>query len=387
MSSASNQLPTQPPSTPSAEETNGHIFNDDLLMNDTDLAYARSQFPQIIHVLDNPRLREKFAEHETEANKARDRVRALGLATVISATLALLAVATKPVWPHASWTRWLALVVESGGILAAVIAAGGLWLGPWKHRWLKSRLMTERLRQWHFQLLVRRGQQVEASCHGPTAVAQFEIQRGRWLDDFLHAHEGKLDNQLESLANDPGHAGTWLHDPHASYGANSATLRHVFEAYERLRLDHQYDYAVWKLRTVIDKPFWRFLKWPAVCQMTVLSGMASVCFALALICSAVLVYGYAFGIPVNVELYVRTGAIAVALIGIALRTIQEGLAPDKEIERYNDYRGRTSQLRDRFKRAMDPKERLHLMEELELASVEEMKGFLRTHHNARFVLT
>ena len=82
----------------------------------------------------------------------------------------------------------------------------------------------------------------------------------------------------------------------------------------------------------------------------------------------------------------RTGAIVIALIGAALRAIQEGLALEKELERYNDYRGRTSQLYDRFKQRTDTKERLNLMEELELASVDEMRGFLRTHYNARFVL-
>jgi hypothetical protein len=130
-------------------------------------------------------------------------------------------------------------------------------------------------------------------------------------------------------------------------------------------------------------------------QMEVISAAASFCFLCALFCSAALIYGYtldvlarssAIGIPANAELYLRTTAIAVAILGAALRTIQEGLSPDREIDRYKDYRGRTFQLRERFKQTTDAKERLHLMEELELASVDEMKGFLRTHHNARFVL-
>jgi hypothetical protein len=74
------------------------------------------------------------------------------------------------------------------------------------------------------------------------------------------------------------------------------------------------------------------------------------------------------------------------LIGLALRTIQEGLAPDKEIERYKDYLAMTSQLRDRFQQSTASKERLHLMEEMELVSVDEMKEFLRVHHNAKFLL-
>jgi hypothetical protein len=373
----------------------GHVFNDDLLMNANDLAFARAQFPGIIHLLDHPRLREKFAEYNRDADKARDWVRRLGFGAVVSATLALLAVATEPLWPHTLWKQWLALVMELGGLLAALVAGGGLLLGPWKRQWLESRLMAERLRQWHFQLLVRHGKEVEASCAGPDAIAQFEKERGLWLDKFLQAHEGKLEAQLESFTDEPGDAGDWLHDPPTLYSHKSAALAQVFDAFEQLRFDRQYNYAVYKLRRSSAKPFWQFLKWPAMKQMAALSDASSFCFTCALICSAILIYGYAvdvlagnpaIAIPPNAQLCVRTSAIAVAIIGAALRTIQEGLSPDREIERYKHYRGRTFQLRERFKQTTDAKERLHLMEELELASVDEMRGFLRTHYNARFIL-
>ena len=379
-------------SEPSPIPVHERVFNNDLLMNDdsargkTDLQKAKEQFPEIIHVLDCPALREKFTAYEKEANKARQRVRALGFAAVLSVMVALIAVATKPIWPHTSWTRWLALLIEVSGLVATIVAVSGLWIGDWKRRWLESRLMTERLRQWHFQLLLRRGHEVEASCKNPTAAAEFEKARAQWLNDFLNAYEGKLDSKLELLANEPTHVETWLHNPPSHYSCNSPVLRHVFAAYERLRFDHQRDYAIYKLKKSTDKPFWEFLKWPVALQLTALSGASSFCFICALVCSAILVYSHAFGVPDKLEIYVSTGAIVIALIGAALRAVQEGLALDKEIERYNDYRGRTSQLCDRFEHTTDAKERLHLMEELELASVDEMKGFLRTHHNTRFVL-
>jgi hypothetical protein len=362
-----------------------HIFNDDLLMNDQDLEYARSQFPEILHILDYPRMRAKFAEYENEANVARDRVRGLGFTAVFSALLALVAIATQPLWPHVFWTRWVAIFIELGGMFAALIATGGLWLGPWKRRWLESRLMTERIRQWHFQLMLLRGHQIEASGTDPSAVAHFEQERDRWFGDFLQANEGKLDAQLETLISEPSHTVAWLHSPATAYGTKSTMLPLVFAAYGRLRFDHQYSYAVYKLRKSTDRPAWQFLKWPAVRQNAVLSGLASVCFVAALICAGALVYFHTFGTSEQLELYVRAGAIVVALIGAALRTIQEGLGLEQEIERYSDYRGRTSHLRDRFNHATDIQERLHSMAELELAAVDELTGFLRTHHNATFV--
>ena len=372
----------------------GHVFNDDLLMNDGDFAFAKSRFPNIFHLLNYPRLRDKFSEYEKEANEARDWVRRLGFGAVVSATLALLALATEQAWQHTLWARWLALVLELGGLFAALISGGGFLLGPWKRRWLEARLMTERLRQWHFQLLVHRAKEVEASCGGPDAVKHFEEERDHWLDTFLKAYEGKLESHLELLTEEPGAAGAWLHDQSGSY-THKPVYCEVFNAARELRFELQYNYAVYKLRRSSAKPFWQFLKWPAVKQMDVLSGAASFCFVCALICSGILIYAYAVdvlkngssvGISQNAQEYIRIGAVAIALVGAALRTVQEGLAPDKEIERYKDYRGRTSQLRDRFTRSSDIKERLHLMEELELASVEEMKGFLRTHHHASFIL-
>src|SRR5258708_23063525 len=114
----------------SAARAHEHLFNSDLLITQTDIQYANSQFPEIIHVLDYPRLKEKFAVYEQEANNARDRVRVLGFTAIVSGLAALVAVATKPVWPHAAWTRWIALLVELVGMFATLIAVGGLWLCP-----------------------------------------------------------------------------------------------------------------------------------------------------------------------------------------------------------------------------------------------------------------
>jgi hypothetical protein len=411
--------------TVTASTSYDHVFNDDLLMTERDLAHATAQFSEIIHVLDYPRLREKFAAYEKEANKARDRVRRFGFIAVFSAMLALLAVATAPLWlespkteaTHAvpskndppptkndqptiksdqsapapvqqrtPWTNWVALLIELVGMGAALIAAGGLFLGPWKRRWLESRLMTERLRQWHFQLMVRRGQQIDASVTSPSAMATFKQERDKWFDDFLMAYEGKQDAQLESLTGEPSQISVWLHEPASAYGSSSTVLETMFQAYRRLRFDHQYNYAIYKLRKAAHQPLWEFLKWPAFRQLALLSGLASFCFVGALVCAAVLVYAHAFGVPEDTELYVRIGAIALAIIAAALRTIQEGLGLDQEIERYSDYRGRTFQLRDRYIRTIDTRERLHLMAALELAAVDEMAGFLRTHSKATFVL-
>ena len=158
-----------------------------------------------------------------------------------------------------------------------------------------------------------------------------------------------------------------------------STIRTMFGS----RSPEKYNYAVYKLRKSTDRPAWQFLKSPADRQIVVLSDLASASFVLALVSSTVLVYCDALGGREEVELYVRTEAIVVALIGAALRTVQLGLALDQEIERYSDYRGRTFHLRDRFNHSAQgtppPGGRAGT------CCRGRLTAFLRTHHKARFV--
>ncbi len=337
-----------------------HIFNDDLLVHRKDLEFVWRRFPTIAHILDNQPLREEFCKYERVANEARGRVRLYGFIAVMASTVALLALATRPLWPHSSWMHWPAGIIEFVGMFAAIIAIGGLWSGNWKRKWLTSRLMTERLRQWHFQLIVRCGREVEVSCTGEEAIEEFKQKRDTWLQQFLIEFRGHLDSQLESVINDPLEKIVWLHEHPSSYGQDSAILKEVDAAYELLRLNHQYGYAVHKMESTTDKPFWMFLQWPSNVQRAVLSGISSSFFITALVLSVLLVCENLFVESEQVEAYLRTGAIVVAIIGAALRTIQDGLGLDGEIDRYREYREKISRVIDRFKHSSDDQHRMHL---------------------------
>jgi hypothetical protein len=247
--------------------------------------------------------------------------------------------------------------------------------------------MTERLRQWHFQLIVRCGSEVEASCKDDNAIKEFSKKRDTWLHQFLLQYQRQLDSQFETAINDPLEKMAWLHENASPYSDHSEVLQEVFDAYELLRLDHQYGYAVYKLKSTTDEPFWKFLQWPPKIQIAVLSGVSSSLFIAALALSMLLICENLFSHSDHVEVYLRTAAIAVAIIGAALRTIQDGLGLEGEIDRYREYREKIARLLDRFTQNSDDQHRrIHLMDDLEYASVEEMQDFLRTHQKARFVL-
>src|SRR5260221_2878764 len=183
----------------------GRIFNDDLLINEGDLQYAKEQFAEVFYILDHPELRAKFREYEAVANKAHRWVQRLGLVAVVCGTVALLSAATEPVWHAVVYKKRWITICEFVGMFAALIAGMSLLLGPWRKRWLEARFMTERLRHWHFQLLIRKGAETEASFSGrnPNRRKVFEEQRRQWFSEFLQEHKGKLDSHVTLLANDP----------------------------------------------------------------------------------------------------------------------------------------------------------------------------------------
>jgi hypothetical protein len=80
-------------------------------------------------------------------------------------------------------------------------------------------------------------------------------------------------------------------------------------------------------------------------------------------------------------------AIILAVIGIlALHTLAEGLQPGREVERFLRYRSTMQSLLQQFDATEQPQEKLRLMQEAERASYQEMRGFLRTNNDARYVL-
>jgi hypothetical protein len=363
------------------------VFNDDLLTNPGDLQYVHNQFPHLVVVLDHPELRQKFIDYDEVANKAHGWVHRLGFVAVSLITCALLSAATEPFWHDLAMGKVLAIALELFGLFAALIAGGSLWLGPWRKRWLESRFMTERLRQWHFQLLVRKGSEIERAVgqSTPKAWQDFTNQRKTWFEAFLREYEGKLDSRMDSLANDPQFSCDWLHRSSAKSVAHSPAFEDLTEAYRRLRLDHQYDYVAYKLSASTDRPFWLFLKHPLLRQQSAIRDVVSFCFGTALLCSIGIIVNRYFSIKPSANAYLASATVVMTIIGVAVRTIQEGLGIDRDIERYRDYRSKVGRILLRYEEGNQATKR-QLMEEMELAVVDELRGFLRAHKDNAFAL-
>ena len=364
------------------------IFNDDLLLNVRDLKYAQDQFPKIFPLLDNSALRSVFRKYEKRANEAHLWVHGLGLFAVVFGTIALVSAATSSFHAPAKYSRSLTIVFEACGVLAALVAGGSLWLGPWKRRWLESRFMTERLRQWHFQLFIRRAGDIETGFANmtPGSLHTFQARRQQWLDNFLRDHEGKLDSRMDSFTHDPDVSNDWLHDSPSRFDANCSILPQLFEAYLQLRFLHQYDYLIHKFSRAEDRPFWQLLSLPLLRQDSLIGGAVSFCFVTTLLGALAVIVNPLFQVPPPFYSFLQSSTLMIAIIGIALKTIHDGLGVTRDIERYRDYLGKVRRALLQFQATQDPRTKLHLMEELELAAVDELRGFLRTHGDSRFVM-
>jgi hypothetical protein len=379
-----------------------HKYNDDLLAHAEDQEAARQLYPAVFHVLDHPKLREEFSRYNELSNRSKRRVHRIGLIAVVLAAMALFSSAATPILkdveeiPNLSHSaistlqtlQSVSIIFEIAGLVGAAIAIGGLWISNSKKQWLEGRLMTEKLRAWHFQTLIHRGAEIEESCdpENPDAVKDYQEKREKWFTAFLQQHRGKLDSLLHDLIESPEAQYTPLHDPQSSYSHRSKVLPAIFEAYKALRLKHQADYASHKLRKDTDQPFWKPHKWPTTVLKERLKGLSSACILGALAVSAYVVMAYFGNWPLAQSPALPALSLCFLVLNVAARGILDGLAVREESQRYVDYSGEVRYLLTQFESEKDQKEKLLLMQDMERAAVEELKGFLRAHSEARFVV-
>ena len=369
-----------------------HRFNDDLLLGEKDRIVAKSKFSKIYHILDHPKLREEFIRYESMANRAKLFVQRLGMAAVVLATLALLSSALSPLLNFMKevpqWVYSLSFYTEILGLIGSTIAVGGLWLSGWKKKWLESRLMTEALRQWHFQLLMCRSKEIELSCDPTSRKARdnFQKSRAEWFSAFMHEWEGNLDALVEELVDRPEASYKWLHEVPSDGTSKGAILDAIFAAYKDLRLKHQAHYVAYKLQRSTDKPLWRLSSWPPIVLQQRIETIASFCLIGSLLLSIFITLGHFIEWPIVRNLAISSTVILLMILNVATRAIQDGLAAPEEVQRYNEYSGKIHYLLARFEASQDDQEKLQVMEDMERAAFEELKGFLRAHARARFIL-
>jgi hypothetical protein len=379
-------------------------FNDDLLVTPRDRELAADTFPDILHVLDFPELRQLFSSYDVPAKRAKRHRRVIGSVAIIAGVSALLGASVALLHDNdsAHWPRYVAGASAVMGVLSLLLGSVGALAGPSKRRWLCSRLMTERLRQFHFQTMVCRLPEILGSMADSKTRGKFLDQRRTWFAEYRLAYEGHLPARLRTVLDDDAEEDFWLHPDRSrdcSCDPADASVATVFSAYRLLRFEHQIQYANYRLGA--DEGIFSS---SATRQLEILRNVALVfilvIFVSNLALAALLGFGALSGLlspgaatpsPGAQSGILTTTHVHIAIIWlfigiVAMRTLEEGLQPAREVERYTRYRSSMVSLMRRFDAAIDPREKIEIMREAERASYQEMRSFLRTHNDARYVL-
>jgi len=78
--------------------------------------------------------------------------------------------------------------------------------------------------------------------------------------------------------------------------------------------------------------------------------------------------------------------IWLALAALATRAIEQGLQPEREIERYQQYRSAVRTILERYDEASNQRSKVAIMREMERLAFDEMRNFLITNERSRFVM-
>jgi hypothetical protein len=326
----------------------------------------------------------------------------------------------------------LGFVAASCGLLSIVIGATGILFGQRKQEWLHNRFMGERIRQFHFQSFIVQFPEIRGFLlKGDKANklrSKFRSDRRRLFKQFIDEFEGKLDGKFNSVIGPYGEKDFWLtssvgtgltnvaghpvggsasqvadidieivDEETRSSGGNgrihSQELNLFFEAYLHLRISHQVGYANYKLGN--DHKYFsalptrqaEILDAISKAGITWLFLIHAVVFVIAVIAGIGLLVGSKTGISAAPVSYVFSLAIVViAFMGLVVRAFEQGLQPEREIERYQQYRSAVQSVLERFEKAETVVEKLNSMRQMERVAFDEMRNFLLTSDRSSFVV-
>jgi hypothetical protein len=369
-------------------------LNDDLLLSDDDREQASCSFPALIKVLDFPELRAFFGRYDDKANQTKKHLRLAGMTAIGLGAFALLGASAQPLNYLLPPVLSTAVIFLSpiAGFLSILISYFGVLNSTYKRTWLEDRLMTERLRQFQFQTLVFRMPAILSYVANPESADQFNAARNRWFSSFKMEYEGHLSAKLKEVLDDDPEDRFTLHEIDAApedMAGKEPALKELFAAYRLLRIKHQIQYANYKLGG-------DGLDFPGK-QVSLLTRTSLICILI------IFLMHFGFSIYNAVDFWNQRSfasdpqasvwnivfhvlVIWTVIIALAARAFEEGLQPTREVERYTAYKARLERLLYHFDHASSLPDRVRLMTEVERLVYQEMRDFLKTNYEARFVL-
>jgi hypothetical protein len=365
--------------------------NSDLLIDEEDRAFFARHFPAFVSIFDWPELRSLFVIYDTAAASARKHSRRAGVFAIASGFLSLSVAATVPLaeeFTKGSATSQLRIQAVLGGVAAALaivsilIGYTQVLKGEGKALWLTNRFWSERIRQFHFQLIV---------THLPALVAA--LQKGDlrpWLDfrsaeldrfkhDYLRGVEDKIHHlDVDEAEDRPWVSPDWDHP--GPVPPASAEFDALLGLLEQQRFGIQQRYAERKLINGWHSPESR-AQW-----VLKLSDALTAVLLLATITVGIgSIVAFKLGATPTFRLIAGLVAALSSSSVVAMRALKEGLLFTADAERYKWYLAAVRNLYRRYEHADRP-QRVALFRELEHVAYQEMRRFILAGSQARFVM-
>ena len=366
--------------------------NNDLLVAPEDRAFFARYYPAFSPIFDWPEIRSLFEEHNAVAATARKHSRRAGIIAVACGFLSLGIAATVPLAAELSKNTALSELRTQAvlGAVAAVLAIVSIFIGytqvlrgKEKARWLTNRFWTERIRQLHFQLIINNLPRLVAAIKVNAELGEWLDYRARELDRFKHDYLRGVDDKLNHLETDAAEDRPWLFEEWDRAGPvppESPELDKVLELLEHHRFGIQQRYAEKQLLNGWHSPETR---------AQFVSKLSDALTGLILLATIAAGIGAVIAFNVNGNSTSRLIAGLVAAIAsagvVAMRALKEGLLFNADADRYKWYLAAVRGLRVRFEHA-DRAHKVLLLRELEHAAYQEMRRFMLSAAEARFVM-
>jgi hypothetical protein len=366
--------------------------NSDLLIENEDRAFFTRHYPAYAPIFDWPELRSLFVNYEGAAARARSHSRRSGVFAVALGFLSLCVAATVPMMDYLVKRRAIPeFPVEAvlGGIAAALaivsilIGYTQVLRGTEKARWLTNRFWNERIRQFHFQLIVNHLPALIAAIRDKNDLKDWLAFRERELDQFKHDYLRGVEDKIHHLDIDEAEDRPWVAEEWDHPGPVPPACEEfdtLLKLLERQRFDIQQRYAERKLLTGWHSPQTR-AQWAL--------KLSDVFTAVLLLATITVGTGSIVALTKGVNPSFRLIAGFVAAISsssvVAMRALKEGLLFSADAERYKWYLATVRSLYRRFELAERP-QKVELLRELERVAYQEMRRFMVSVSQARFVM-
>jgi hypothetical protein len=369
-----------------------HWPNGDLLIDEEDQAFFARRYPDFAPIFDWPELRSLFVKYDAAAARSRIHSRRSGIFAVIFGFLGLIVGATVPLidglTKGAAGSRShtpdvLGAVAGTLAIISIVLGYTQVLRGKEKARWLTNRFWTERIRQFHFQLIVSNLPVLITAIESKNALKAWLDFRARELDRFEHDYLRGVEDKIHHLEQDEAEDNPWIFEEWDHTGAvppASEEFKQLLMLLEQQRFGVQQRYAERKLLSGLYSP-----ETGAKVVMRLSDFFTGVLLLATVAVGLISIIAYESNADPKIRLTAAFIAGLASSSVVAMRALKEGLLFNADVERYKWYLAAVRTLYRRYEHAELPR-KVFLLRELERTAYQEMRRFMLSAAQARFVM-